>query len=94
MSYKHAVVVINKIAEFSADLNDYVIVQIHFVLFTADLNNNSINVNSGNIIANLDPPDPLSFIPFSQVTKQQLYQWIDQNYDMIALQDSNISKFT
>jgi hypothetical protein len=92
MSYKHAAVVVHKIAEFDSTLNDYVITQIHFILFTADLNNN-LNVNSGNVIAVLDSPDPLNFIPYVQITKQHLYQWIDQNYDVVALQDSNISKF-
>lgn len=93
MSYKHAVVIKHKIAEFNSELNDYVIKYIHFVMFTADLNNNNLNVNSGNVIATLGPADPLTFTPYTQVTKQQLYQWIDQNYDIVTLQDFNISKF-
>ena len=93
MSYAHGVSIFAKASNFDESINDHVITQLQFVLTTADVANNNVNVSSGLVILDLPAPDANNFVPYAQVTKSILFQWIEQNYDIIALQDSNISKF-
>ena len=93
MSYAHAVSIFRKSSNFNESINDHVITQLQFVLATADLANNNMNVLSDLVVLDLPAPDVNSFTPYSQVTRDVCLQWIEQHYDIIALQDLNISKF-
>lgn len=94
MSYVHKIVIWNrKTSQYSQQFQDYVVDGLRFCLTTRDMNTGNI-VSSGYINLSIGAPDANNFVPYSSINNETLLSWIDQNCDVVALQNENISKLT
>lgn len=92
--YAHRIKIIHlKESYYDDNIGDHVITMIRFILQTLDLNSGN-SVSSNIINLPLPQPDLSTFVNYNDVNNTVYLNWIDQNYDVIALQNENIAKLS
>lgn len=94
MSYTHHISLgIPTASYFDETLNEHIYTLISFRVASRNINTGEI-VTSNLIIYELPPPDPQTFVSSVNVNESVVLSWIDKAYDIVALQNENIVKFT
>lgn len=82
---------------FDETLNNYVYKHVAYIYLTtpngADGKPDFKKTKGQAGVVYLDPPDAANFIPYEQVTREKLKEWVANKIDIPALQNANLAEF-